>query len=148
MSTKRIAIGQIGGVMDIRIARPGFTADVDDPNDRTKISFAASRFRNPSLVAAGIVNGVQQWASLGVTLPAPVPVFFAFIRAYGNPGAPGAIMSENQRSFGPNGAYNNQTAFCAVVTNSQIMIVNPGIAGYPLSNGFGGADYGQFALVA
>jgi hypothetical protein len=41
--TKRVYIGQIGGQFDCRIARPGFSADLDDVYDRKKISFSAIR---------------------------------------------------------------------------------------------------------
>jgi hypothetical protein len=54
--TKRIVIGQINGQMDCRIARPGYSADVDDVNDRKKISFAASRSANAALAEAGFIT--------------------------------------------------------------------------------------------
>lgn len=126
MSTKRIVIGSIGGQADTRIARQGYTADVDDPNDRKKISFWALR------------GSFGQVAEVGL-LGAP-DIFVGLAGAYPN-GTPPAIFTlvrGAQQILGPPVQYQNAqadnvraTAYCLVVDNNRVMATSPTKARQP-----------------
>ena len=60
-------IGRSGGAWDARIARPGYSADLDDPTDRKKISFAASRGSLGRVAEVGTMTSFNTWYPLSGT---------------------------------------------------------------------------------
>lgn len=63
--------------MDCRIARRGYTADLDDINDRKKISFAATRPSFANVAEAGRLTGADTWLGMANSYAnsTPIPIF-------------------------------------------------------------------------
>lgn len=138
MSTKRVVIGSIGGVPDARIARAGYTADVDDPNDRKKISFWALRGSFGQVAEVGLIGAPDTFVGLAGAYPnGTPPAIFTLIRG-------------GQQILGPLVAYQNTatdnvraTAYCLVVDSNRIMATSPTKA----RQGFQAADRFNFMVV-
>lgn len=130
MSTKRVVIGSIGGQPDARIARAGYTADVDDPNDRKKISFWALRGSFGQVAEVGLIGAPDSFVGLAGAYPGGTPpAIFTLIRGGQQVLAPivqySNVQADNVRA----------TAYCLVVDGNRVMATSPTKARQPFQTG-------------
>jgi len=117
--TRRMVLGNLGGgVVDLRISRPGVDAMTGDINDRNQISFSMLRDAYGRVAAAGEIFGLQQWVNFSETFAAPPPV------VWGTQIDGRFRVGDYVRVPGNSGRYQDGSPYLAVVTTSGICIQN------------------------
>ncbi|MCB5173637.1 hypothetical protein [Microvirga lenta] len=124
---RRVVMGNIGGVYDLRISRPGYDAMTADVNNVRQISFSAQRSATSRVASAGEISSLDTWKSFGHTFDDPPPVLALLKRgSY-------VITDLYQEYPRPNG-YQRGSGFTVVVQSNRLLATRPSAYGLTLGN--------------
>ena len=127
---RRMVIGQVGGVMDMRISRPGVDAFTGDINDRRQISFSLLRDGMARVSASGKIYSVGQWVGFPQAFASVPPLIFAQIL-----GNSSCFEEYKRQTFKAHWIEGNP--FVGVVSNTGVMIARTAAFYYDIPAGDG-----------
>ena len=130
--TRRIVMGRIGTVYDLRISRPGFDAATADVNNNRQISFSALRDANAKAVSAGEISSIFTAVSLGTSYSLPPPCIFSLKRG-------GRMVIDHMARQYFTGDFEvgwwDGTPYALIVTNTTVRVGVPFPNQIPFSSG-------------